>query len=84
MTILSQLVHSMSYAVSYSVVLPTLFVAHSVPGLGPVADGLLDGIHAACHAVKARNSRRDTAAVTADVDERSTVLDEGLEAVATC
>jgi len=49
-------VYSTCYYGSYGVVFPTLFVAGVVPGLGPVADGLVDG---AREAVAAISNRKD-------------------------
>jgi hypothetical protein len=49
------LVYSTCYYGSFGVVLPTLFVAHALPGFGPIAAGLCDGAKAATTSVAARS-----------------------------
>jgi hypothetical protein len=44
---LSRFVYSSCYYLSYGVVFPTLLVTNSLPGGGPIADGLVDGATAA-------------------------------------
>jgi hypothetical protein len=50
----ARFVYSSCYYASFSVVLPTLFVARAVPGFGPVASGLCDGAKAAADSIAAR------------------------------
>jgi hypothetical protein len=76
---LSRIVHSVCYFTSYSVVFPTLYVAHSVPGLTPVADGLMDGISTACRSVGTQR-----AIEIVEESEDALIVEEGLEVMATC
>jgi hypothetical protein len=47
----SRFVYTTCYFSSFGIVLPTLYLAYSVPGLEPAAEGLLDGAASACGAV---------------------------------
>jgi len=74
MTILTHVVRPAFYTVSYGIVFPTFLVARMVPGLAPIADGLMDTIIAACKAEKQSE----------DDMERMLVVEEGVEFMATC
>ncbi len=74
MPALTQIVRSTFYFASFGAVFPTLLVAHMLPGLGPVAASLADGIDAACKAAKP----------TDDDLERMLVLEQGVEVLAAC
>jgi hypothetical protein len=87
----SRFVYSTFYFASYGVVFPTLFVASTVPGLGQVASGLVEGANAASEAVKERKAKRArwkaerTAKKAAAHDpDRQEVAQEGVEAVHAC
>jgi hypothetical protein len=50
----ARLVYSSCYYASFGVVFPTLFVAQTIPGFGPIASGLCDGAKAATDSAAAR------------------------------
>jgi hypothetical protein len=77
---ISRFVYSTFYFASYGVVFPTMFVAHVVPGLGPIADGLTDGANAANDVIQEMKTKR--AAKKAEAAEAADVTDEGIEAMA--
>jgi hypothetical protein len=79
---ISRFVYSTFYFTSYGVVFPTLFVANVVPGLGPVADGLIDGANAASDVVNEMKVKRCARKAAAHDPEKATVTDEGVEALA--
>jgi len=74
MSILSKIIRPMFYTASYGIVFPTFLVVHMVPGLGPVAEGLIDRITTALRAAK----------VEEDDLEKRLVLEEGVEVLAAC
>ena len=89
--LVSRFTYSLFYFTSYGVVFPTLFVASTVPGLGQVAAGLVEGANAAGEAVKERKAKRaerraeraERKAARHDPDEQE-VAQEGVEAVHAC
>ena len=85
----SRFVYSTFYFASYGVVFPTLFVASTVPGLGQVASGLVEGANAASEAVKERkakharrNAERTAKQAAAHDPDRQRVSQKGVEAMA--
>jgi hypothetical protein len=86
---ISRFTYSLFYFTSYGVVFPTMFVASTVPGLGQVAAGLVEGANAASDAVNKRKAkqaqRRAERAVrkAAKHDpDRQRVKQEGVECLA--
>ena len=65
----SRFVYSSCYFISYGVVFPTLYLAHVIPGGGPIATGLCDGADAASHFVKEMRKPK----VTEDVEAAATL-----------
>ncbi|MFI5456498.1 MAG: hypothetical protein ACHRXM_13695 [Isosphaerales bacterium] len=53
----SRVVYSTCYTVSYGVVLPAVFVTHSIPRNNAVVQGLVDGAQDAIHKVDQLRSR---------------------------
>jgi hypothetical protein len=86
---LGRFLYSAFYFTSYGLVFPTLFVANVVPGLGSMADGIVEGANAANNAINERKARRakrreERAAKKAaahDPDEQR-VTQEGVECLA--
>jgi hypothetical protein len=83
----SRFVYSSCYFVSYGVVFPTMFVASYVPGGAPIASGLLDGANAANDFIadmkeKAAARKADKLDAKNDNVENSTIVQEGVEALA--
>ena len=79
---ISRFVYSTCYFASYGVVFPTLFVANVVPGMGSVANGLIDGANAASDVVHEMKAKRAAKKAEAHDPERATVADEGVEVLA--
>jgi len=55
--IASRVVYSTCYAVSYGVVFPAVFLAHSIPRNNAVVRGLVDGAQEAIHKVEKLRSK---------------------------
>jgi hypothetical protein len=84
----SRFVYSSCYFVSYGVVFPTMFVASYVPGGAPIASGLLDGANAANDVIadlkeKAAARKAEKQDAQSHSAENSTIVQEGVEALAT-
>jgi hypothetical protein len=84
----SRFVYSTCYFASYGVVFPTMLAANYIPGGTPLASGLLDGANAAndlVHEMKEKAAARKAAQLeaTATKKESSTIVEEGVEALAT-
>jgi len=81
----SRFVYSSCYFVSYGVVFPTMLVANYVPGGTPIASGLLDGANAANDLIGEMRSKAAArkAAQTDARNENTTIVQEGVEALAT-
>src|SRR6516162_5750743 len=75
---ISRFVYSTCYFASYGVVFPTLFVANVVPGMGSVANGLIDGANAASDVVHEMKAKRAAKKADAHDPEKATVADEGV------
>jgi hypothetical protein len=63
--IVSRFIYATSYYTSYGVVFPALFVAHAIPGLSSIGNGLSEGAASARDAVLELKARR-TAKKAAD------------------
>jgi hypothetical protein len=77
----SRFVYSSCYFVSYGVVFPTMFAASYIPGGGTIATGLLDGANAANDLIA--DMKEKSEAKKAAKEENSTIVQEGVEALAT-
>jgi hypothetical protein len=71
--------YSVFYYTAYGLTLPALFVAYTVPGFGPIADGLIDGASAACSSISRRKAARQ-ARIEAG-QEQAAVSQQGQEAL---
>jgi hypothetical protein len=78
----ARFVYSSCYFASYSVVLPTLYLAHAIPGAGSIGTGISDGASAAgatIREMRAKKAARRNALDALLNDEQETVIQEGLE-----
>jgi hypothetical protein len=67
--VVSRLVYSCCYFLSYGVVFPTLCLAELFPFCGPITAGLTDGANAAAATVKDRRSKNAEAELLASFQE---------------
>jgi hypothetical protein len=76
----SRAVYSICYYASYSVVLPTLFLAHAVPGARPIGSGLSDGASAASTTIRKMRPKKAQHALEQHVpidEDEAAMISEG-------